>query len=95
MKDFKDGKIDSIAGLRSQLEYLLDYKNNQDKYYLTENIPQMKSHWDIAIAASSNYKDLSYHIDNMINDAYSNNEIKELFNRYGIDYLVPIARAVQ
>lgn len=95
MKDFKDGKIDSIAGLRSQLEYLLDYKNNQDKYYLTENIPQMKSHWDIAIAASSNYKDLSYHIDNVINDAYSNNEIKELFNRYGIDYLVPIARAVQ
>ena len=43
IKDFKEGKIDSIAGLKSQLEYLLDYKNNQDKYYLTQNIPQMKS----------------------------------------------------
>ncbi len=52
IKDLKEGKIDSITSLKSQLEYLLDYKNNQDKYYFSENIPQMKSQWDIAIAAS-------------------------------------------
>ena len=93
IKDFKEGKIDSIAGLKSQLEYLLDYKNNTDKYLLTENIPQMKSQWDIAIAASSNYKDLSYHIDNVINDSFSNGEIKEIFNSYGVDYLIPMSKA--
>lgn len=92
IKDFKEGKIDSIAGLKSQLEYLLDYKNNQDKYYLTQNIPQMKSQWDIAIAASSNYKDLSYHIDNIINDAYSNNQIKEIFESFKVDYLPPLSK---
>lgn len=90
--DFKEGKIDSIAGLKSQLEYLLDYKNNKDKYYLSENIPQMQSQWDLAIAASSNYKDLSYHIDNVINEAFSNNEIKEIFNKYGIEYTAPISK---
>ena len=93
IKDFKEGKIDSIAGLKSQLEYLLDYKNNQDKYYLTQNIPQMKSQWDIAIAASSNYKDLSYHIDNLINEAYSNNQIKEIFESFKVDYLPPLSKS--
>ena len=92
IKDFKDGKLDAIAGLKSQLQYLLDYKNNKDKYYLTDDIPQMKSQWDLAIAASSNFKDLSYHIDNVINDAYSNNEIKEIFNKFGVDYMPPIAK---
>lgn len=92
IKDFKEGKIDSIAGLKSQLEYLLDYKNNQDKYYLTQNIPQMKSQWDIGVAASSNYKDLSYHIDNLINDAYSDNQIKEIFESFGVDYLPPLSK---
>ena len=38
IEDFKSGKIDAVAGLKSQLEYLIDYKNNKDKYYLSENI---------------------------------------------------------
>lgn len=92
IKDFKEGKLDSIAGLKSQLEYLLDYKNNQDKYYFSENIPQMKSQWDIGVAASSNYKDLSYHIDNLINDAYSNDQIKEIFESFNVEYLPPISK---
>lgn len=92
IKDFKEGKIDSITGLKSQLEYLLDYKNNQDKYYFSENIPQMKSQWDIGVAASSNYKDLSYHIDNLINDAYSNNQLKEIFGSFNVEYLPPISK---
>lgn len=92
IKDFKEGKIDLITGLKSQLEYLLDYKNNQDKYYFSENIPQMKSQWDIGVAASSNYKDLSYHIDNLINDAYSNNQLKEIFGSFNVEYLPPISK---
>lgn len=92
MKDFKAGKIDAIAGLKSQLEYLLDYRNNKDKYYLSDDIPQNKSQWDLAVAASSNFKELSYHIDNLINDAYSKNEIKEIFNKFGVEYIPPISR---
>ena len=41
IEDFKNGKLDAVAGLKSQLEFLLDYKNNKDKYYLTSDIPQM------------------------------------------------------
>jgi polar amino acid transport system substrate-binding protein len=90
--DFKSGKIDAIAGLKSQLEYLIDYKNNKDKYYLSNDIPQMKSQWDLATAVSSNYRDLSYHIDGLIEDAYKNNEIKKIFESFGVEYLAPISK---
>lgn len=92
VKDFLDGKIDAIAGLKSQLEYYLDYKNNMDKYYLSDNIPQIPSHWDIATATSSNFKPLSYHIDGIINEEYEKGNIKKIFEKYGVEYLAPIAK---
>jgi polar amino acid transport system substrate-binding protein len=92
INDLKSGKIDAVAGLKSQIEYLLDYKNNTDKYYLTENIPQMKSQWDLATAVSSNYRDLSYHIDNVIDKAYKDGEIKKIFDDFGVTYIPPISK---
>ena len=92
INDFKNGKIDAIAGLKSQIEYLIDYKNNKDKYYLTQDIPQMKSQWDLATAVSSNYRDLSYHIDELLDTAYKNNEIKEIFENFGVEYIAPISK---
>lgn len=90
--DFKAGKIDAIAGLKSQLEHLLDYKNNKEKYFLSNDIPQMKSQWDLATATHSKYKDLSYHIDNILDEAYKNGEIKTIFEKYGVEYIPPIAK---
>jgi polar amino acid transport system substrate-binding protein len=92
INDLKSGKIDAVAGLKSQIEYLLDYKNNSDKYYLSENIPQMKSQWDLATAVSSNYRDLSYHIDNVIDKAYKDGEIKKIFDDFGVTYIPPISK---
>ena len=90
--DFKSGKIDAIAGLKSQIEYLIDYKNNKDKYYLTQDIPQMKSQWDLATAVSSSYRDLSYHVDGVLDVAYKNDEIKKIFESFGVEYLAPISK---
>jgi ABC-type amino acid transport substrate-binding protein len=90
--DFKSGKLDAIAGLKSQIEFLLDYKNNKDKYYLTSDIPQMKSQWDLATATASTYKDLSYLIDGILDEAYKNGEIKKIFENYGVEYLPPISK---
>lgn len=92
IEDFKNGKIDAIAGLKSQIEYLIDYKNNKDKYYLTKDIPQMKSQWDLATAVSSNHRDLSYLVDGVIEEAYKKNEIKRIFEDFGVEYLAPISR---
>ena len=89
---FKSGKIDAIAGLKSQIEYLIDYKNNKDKYYLTQDIPQMKSQWDLATAVSSSYRDLSYHVDGVLDVAYKNDEIKKIFESFGVEYLAPISK---
>ncbi len=90
--DFKSGKLDAIAGLKSQIEFLLDYKNNKEKYYLSSEIPQMKSQWDLATATSSSYKDLSYHIDGILDEAYKNGEIKQIFENYGVEYIPPISK---
>lgn len=90
--DFKSGKLDAIAGLKSQIEFLLDYKNNKEKYFLTDSIPQMKSQWDLATATASTYKDLSYHVDGIINEAYKNGEIKKIFENYGVEYIPPISK---
>lgn len=92
IKDFKEGKIDAIAGLNSQLEYYLDYKNNQDKYYISDGIPQLDSKWDIATAVSSSYKPLSYHIDNVLHEEFEKGNIKKIFEKYGVNYLAPISK---
>ncbi|MDD2291798.1 MAG: ABC transporter substrate-binding protein [Aliarcobacter sp.] len=90
--DFKSGKLDAIAGLKSQIEFLLDYKNNKNKYLLTSEIPQMKSQWDLATATDSKYKDLSYHLDTVLDETYKNGEIKKIFENYGVEYIPPIAK---
>ena len=45
VNDFKSGKLDAIAGLKSQrLEYLIDYKTIKINT-ISQDIPQMKSQW--------------------------------------------------
>ncbi|WP_419766024.1 MAG: substrate-binding periplasmic protein [Arcobacter sp.] len=92
IKDFKAGRIDALSGLKSQLEYLLEYHKNKDKYYLSKSIPQMKSKWDLATATDSRYKALSYHIDGVIQKAYEEKRIKKIFSKYHVEYVPPIAR---
>lgn len=93
IEDFKNGKLDAVAGLKSQLEFLLDYKNNKDKYYLTSDIPQMKSQWDLATATASTYKDLSYHLDGLLDEALKSGEIKKIFESYGVEYIPPTSKS--
>jgi len=90
--DFKAGRIDALAGLKSQLEYLLEYHKNKDKYFLTDDIPQMKSKWDLATATSSKYRELSYHIDGVIQKAYENKKIEQIFKKYNVEYTPPISK---
>lgn len=92
IKDFKAGKLDAIAGQKAELEYLLDYKHNKAKYYLSDGIPMMKSKWDLATAVDSRFKALSYHIDGLISEAYQSGKIKKIFEKYGVSYLPPISK---
>ena len=95
IEDFKSGKIAAIAGLKAQLEYLIDYKHNKDKYYISDGIPQMNSKWDLATAVHSSFRALSYHIDGVIEEAYQDNSIKKIFESYNVEYIPPIARTQQ
>lgn len=92
-KDFKDGKIDAIAGLKTQLQYLLNFKKYGHLYYLTDGIPMLPTNnWDLATAVSSEYRDLSYHIDNVVEDAYKNGTMKKIFEKFNVEYQAPISK---
>jgi ABC-type amino acid transport substrate-binding protein len=93
IKDFKNGKLDAIAGLKSQLEFYLDYQHNKDNIYLSDSIPQVsRNHWDIATVTEISYKPLSYHIDGVISKEFEKGTIKKIFEKYGVSYLAPISR---
>lgn len=91
VKDFKAGKIDSLSGLKSQLEFLLDYNNNQDKYYMTNEVLGIKSIWDLGIAVRTDTRELSNHIDGVITKLYEENTIQKIFDTYHVTYIKPVS----
>lgn len=91
IKDFKAGKIDAISGLKSQLEFLLDYNNNQDKYTMTKEVLGIKSLWDIGVATRTDARELSYHIDGVITKLYENNTLQKIFDSYHVTYAKPVS----
>lgn len=90
IEDLKNGKIDSVAGLKSQLEYALNYNENKDKYFMTNNIEQIKSKWDLGVAVRTDFRALSYEIDGHIEDLYRKGEIKKIFEKYHVNYEKPL-----
>lgn len=90
IKDLKDGKIDAVAGLKSQLEFGLDFKNHKDKFYMTKKIDYVKSKWDLGVAVRTDFRALSYEIDGHIEELYKSGEIEKIFHSYNISYEKPL-----
>ncbi|MDC0933870.1 transporter substrate-binding domain-containing protein [Arcobacteraceae bacterium] len=91
IKDLKNGKIDAVAGLKSQLEFGLDYLNNQDKFYISERLRYVKSEWDLGVAVRTDFRALSYRVDGYMNELHQNGTIKKIFSKYNIEYFKPLA----
>ena len=91
IKDLKDGKIDAVAGLKSQLEYGLDYNNNKDKFYISEKLKYVKSEWDIGVAVRTDFRPLSYRVDGYMNELHQNNVIEKIFSKYNVKYNKPLS----
>jgi len=89
-KDLKAGKIDAVAGLKSQLEYALDFNNNKDKYFMTKEIPYAKSKWDLGVAVRTDFRGLSYEIDGHMEELYKSGEIEKIFKKYNVSYEKPL-----
>ena len=91
MQDLKNGKIDAVAGLKSQLEFGLDYHNNKDKYYISEKLRYVNSQWDLGVAVRTDFRALSYRVDGYIYDLHQSGMIKKIFSKYNIKYNKPLA----
>lgn len=90
VKDLKDGKIDAVAGLKSQLEFALDFELNKDKFYISKKIDYVKSKWDLGVAVRTDFRALSYEIDGHIEALYKKGEIKKIFQKYHVSYEKPL-----
>jgi ABC-type amino acid transport substrate-binding protein len=93
IKDLKDGKIDAVAGLKSQLEFGLDYLNNKDKFYISEKLKYVKSEWDLGVAVRTDFRALSYRIDGYMSELHQDGTIKKIFSKYNIEYFKPLSHA--
>ncbi len=91
IKDLKDGKIDAVSGLKSQLEFGLDFYKNSDKYYISDPLKHVKSQWDLGVAVRTDFRGLSYKIDGYMSELYQNGTIKQIFESYNLVYSKPLA----
>lgn len=89
VEDLKEGKIDAVAGLKSQLEFFLDFNINKDKYFMSKDISYVKSIWDIGVAVRTDFRALSYEIDGQMLELYKNQTIKKIFEKYKVNYEAP------
>ena len=92
IEDLKNKKIDAVAGLKSQLDYFLDFKENQDKYFMSEKIDYAKSTWDIGIAVRHDFRALGYEVEAIIDELYTSGSIKSIFNKYKVTYKKPLSK---
>ena len=90
IEDFKNKKIDAVAGLKSQLEFALDFKNNKDVYLISKGMGDVVSKWDLGVAVRSDYRALSYTIDGYMEELYKEGEIQKIFDKYGVNYEKPL-----
>lgn len=91
LQDLKDGKIDAVSGLKSQLQFGLNYLENKDKYYISEKLRYVNSEWDLGVAVRTDFRALSYRIDGYMNDLHQDGTIKKIFSKYNIEYFRPLA----
>ena len=89
--DLKSGKIQAVAGLKSQLEQQLKFNENKDKYFMTKKIDYVKSKWDIGIAVRTDFRALGYEIEGYIDEYIKKGVLKEIFKKYDVNYELPIA----
>ena len=87
--DLKNKKVDAVAGLKSQLEFKLDFQNNKDKFYMTKKIDYVKSKWDIGIAVRTDFRPLGYEIEGLIEEYIKEDKMKQIFNKYNVTYELP------
>jgi len=91
IEDLKSGKIQAVAGLKSQLEFALNYNENKDKYFMTKKIDYVKSKWDLGIAVRTDFRPLGYEIEGYIEEYIQKGILKEIFKKYNVNYELPLA----
>lgn len=83
-------KVNAVMAMRSEIDHLL-FTANDPRYQVAENgFPSMgKQKWDVGMAVKSNYRQLGYAVEEVVDRMVRAGEMETLFSRYGLTYELP------
>ena len=88
------GEVSAVVGMQSQVQWSVGQKGlNYDLD--TDGIEQIgKQQWDIGMAVRHDFRELAYTIEEIIDAMVNTEVVKEIFEKYHIQYLLPEYYAV-
>lgn len=86
----KEGSIDAVMGLRSQMHYHVGLNNPEQYAIASMGFPQLaKQQWDIGMAVHTDFRALSYVAGDVISAMLNDGRLEQVFNRYNAPLQVP------
>lgn len=86
----KEGEIDAVMGLRSQISWLHSSLDSKKYQLATNAFPLIgKQKWDMGLAVHNEYRALSYAIEDVVTQMVVSNEMKQLFDKHNVFYEKP------
>ena len=91
----KQGEIDAVMGLRTQISYLAQFIDNK-KFKLADNAFPLigKQKWDLGIAVHNDYRTLAYEVGDVITEMVQSWKIAHIFSQYHATYEMPAYYAI-
>jgi ABC-type amino acid transport substrate-binding protein len=87
-----DDESSAVMGAQGQLEFELQKAGeNRSKYGVSKTTPAglQQGNWVYGFAVRTNYRDLYYAIEQILNDAVADGRIKAIYEKYGLTYNPP------
>jgi len=86
----EQSKVDAVMGMRAEVDWLLS-GSEEPAFKLAENgFPMMgKQQWDIGMAVKHSYRQLSYAVEEVVDQLIQNGDMASLYAEYGLRYELP------
>lgn len=86
----EQGKVDAVMGMRAEVDWLLS-RSKEPAFKLAENgFPMMgKQQWDIGMAVKHSYRQLSYAVEEVVDQLIRSGDMASIYAEYGLRYELP------
>lgn len=89
IKEFLDGEVVAIMGVRSEIEGLLKERNLVSEFIVPEMPGIFRTSWVVGIAVDEKSRDLGYAIGGVLTKLRANGKLDKIFSDFGVTYIPP------